>query len=90
MDVVAFLTGEELGTRYKGGSYAPEGTWVSDIWGWVDPVFGREYALVGMWDGVSIVDITTPNEPRPVVFVETPNPLDQSYHNLWRDIKVVA
>jgi hypothetical protein len=64
MDLVNYLTGEELGSPYASN---PEPsvyqTWVSDIWGWVDPHHGREYALVGMWDGTSIDDITDPRNP---------------------------
>ena len=33
----------------------------NDIWGWVDPITGRQYALVGLLDGTSIVDITRPD-----------------------------
>lgn len=36
---------------------------LNDIWGWTDPETGKEYALVGMNDGVSFVDISTPTEP---------------------------
>jgi len=36
---------------------------VNDIWGWVDPVTDKEYALVGLSDGISIVDVTLPTEP---------------------------
>jgi len=36
---------------------------LNDVWGWIDPVTGKEYALVGLSDGISIVDVTTPWEP---------------------------
>lgn len=39
------------------------GDGVNDIWGWTDPENGREYALVGMTDGVTIVDVTDPAAP---------------------------
>jgi choice-of-anchor B domain-containing protein len=39
------------------------GQQVNDIWGWVDPETSKEYALVGLTDGVSFVDVTKPNEP---------------------------
>lgn len=48
----AHLTVEELG-----------GNRVNDIWGWTDPQTGTEYALVGLFDGVSFVDISDPNNP---------------------------
>jgi choice-of-anchor B domain-containing protein len=36
---------------------------LNDIWGWIDPLTEKEYALVGLSDGVSIVDVTEPSEP---------------------------
>ncbi len=55
----------------------------NDIWGWVDPMNGDEYAIVGLTNGTAFVDVTDPDNP---VFlghlatntVETP----------WRDMKV--
>jgi hypothetical protein len=32
----------------------------NDIWGWTDPLDGREYALVGRNDGTAFVDVTDP------------------------------
>jgi hypothetical protein len=32
----------------------------NDVWGYEDE-FGNEYAIVGLYDGVSIIDITDPN-----------------------------
>lgn len=39
------------------------GVRLNDIWGWTDPQSGKEYALVGLTDGVSFVDISDPAEP---------------------------
>lgn len=39
------------------------GTASNDIWGWTDPMTNKEYALVGLTDGVSFVDISNPVEP---------------------------
>jgi choice-of-anchor B domain-containing protein len=36
---------------------------LNDIWGWIDPQTGIEYALVGLNDGVAFVDISTPSKP---------------------------
>ncbi len=58
---------------------------VNDIWGWTDPQTGVEYALVGRHDGLAIVDLSTPTEPRPIAFL--PSAISQS---LWRDMKVYA
>lgn len=52
IDMYAIVTPEELG-----------GTNLNDIWGWTDSQTSKEYALVGLTDGVSFVDITDPNNP---------------------------
>lgn len=39
------------------------GSNLNDIWGWTDPVSGKEYALVGLTDGVTFVDISDPEDP---------------------------
>ena len=35
----------------------------SAIWGWVDPLTSREYALYGISNGTAFVDVTTPTAP---------------------------
>lgn len=52
VDLFATISPEELG-----------GVRLNDIWGWTDPVTGKEYALVGLTDGVSFVDVSDPNNP---------------------------
>ena len=39
------------------------GTRLNDIWGWVDPQTSKSYAIVGLSDAISFVDITDPNNP---------------------------
>lgn len=51
----------------------------SDVWGYAAPD-GREYAIVGLYDGVSIVDVTEPANATEVVRI----PGDGTN---WRDIK---
>ena len=53
----------------------------SDIWGYA--AGGREYALMGVAGGTSIIDVTNPAAPVEVDFV--PGPLAPPYE--WRDIK---
>jgi len=55
----------------------------NDIWGWVDPSTGTEYALVGMDNGVSFVDVTDPVNP--VIVGRLPT---RTVASTWRDIKV--
>ena len=63
-----------LGT-YDG--YNSEGT---DIWGWVDDITNKEYALVGLNDGVSVVDVSIPANPVEMFYIPGVN-------STWRDIK---
>jgi len=53
---------------------------LNDIWGYTDED-GNEYAIVGLNDGVSVVDVTDPA-----------NPAEKQYfpgmNSIWRDIKV--
>jgi len=39
------------------------GVKANDLWGWTDPETSKEYALVGLIDGVSIVEVTDPANP---------------------------
>ncbi len=55
----------------------------NDIWGWVDPLNGDEYAIVGLNNGVAFVDVTVPDSP--VVVGRLPT---QTGNSPWRDIKV--
>ncbi|MEZ4774282.1 MAG: choice-of-anchor B family protein [Bacteroidia bacterium] len=52
---------------------------LNDIWGYTD-LNGNEYALVGLTNGVSIVDIATPSQPVEVQFIP-------GMESVWRDIK---
>ena len=62
------------------GSLSFPGTECNDVWGYVSST-GREYALVGLQNGFSVVDVTNPTLPVETFFIEG----DQS---IWRDIKV--
>jgi choice-of-anchor B domain-containing protein len=39
------------------------GVFLNDIWGWTDPQSQKEYALVGLTNGMSFVDISDPEHP---------------------------
>ncbi len=52
---------------------------VNDIWGWVDED-RTEYALVGLQNGVSVVSLADPSQPREVGFASGPS-------SGWRDMK---
>lgn len=58
---------------------ADHSTGANDIWGWVDSE-GNEYALVGLNNGTSIVDISDPTNPVEVFF-------EPGSNSVWRDLK---
>ncbi len=55
----------------------------NDVWGWVDPDNGDEYALMGMTNGTAFVRVTDPENPVIVGRMAT-----QTISATWRDIKV--
>lgn len=57
----------------------------NDMWGWTDPVGGKEYALVGLYNGTAFVDISDPEHPLRLGNLPT-----HSVDSSWRDIKVYA
>jgi choice-of-anchor B domain-containing protein len=57
----------------------------SDIWGWTDPLDGREYALMGLSNGTAFVDITDPEDP-----IYLGNLPTATGNSIWRDIKTYA
>lgn len=75
IDLMAFIIPSEL----NGGTF----TELNDIWGWTDPTNGKEYALVGLLDGTSFVDVSDPSNPFVVGFLPT-----ATFSAIWRDIKV--
>ena len=54
---------------------------LNDIWGYADAT-GNEYALVGLVNGVSIVDVTDPENPVDLFFIE-------GIRSTWRDLKTI-
>ncbi|MCI0436920.1 MAG: choice-of-anchor B family protein [Gemmatimonadetes bacterium] len=77
VDLLGFLPVKDIGGN--------RGINLNDIWGWTDPVSGREYALVGRTDGTSFVDVSNPSNP---VYVGDLPKTAESPVSTWRDIKV--
>jgi choice-of-anchor B domain-containing protein len=63
------------------GKFEYTNTDLNDIWGYADN--GKEYALVGTYDGLSIVDVTNPEKPVEVNYIKTIN-------SVWKDIKTYS
>lgn len=79
VDIVSFLPVQQLG----GG----RGAEVSDVWGWTDPVTGKEWAIVGRYDGTAFIDLSDPGHPR---YVGNLPLTEGATPSVWRDIKVYA
>ena len=74
VDLASFLPLKDIG----GGS-------VNDLWGWTDPLTGKEYAIVGRSSGTSFVDLSNPEQP-----VYLGNLPTHSVDSVWRGVKVYA
>jgi choice-of-anchor B domain-containing protein len=55
----------------------------NDVWGWTDPQTDREYAILGLSNGVAFVDVTSPTAP-----VYLGNLPGHTVDSLWRGVKV--
>lgn len=71
------------------------GSWINDIWGWTDPETSKEYALIGMTNGTSFVDVSDPLNPIFLGILNEHNFTGKSNYQLhdgaksvWRDLKV--
>jgi choice-of-anchor B domain-containing protein len=77
VDLAAFLPVADIDGTTAAGITA------NDIWGWTDPLTDKEYALVGLSNGVAFVDVTTPTAP-----VHLGNLPRHTVDSLWRSVKV--
>ncbi|HEX8148625.1 MAG TPA: choice-of-anchor B family protein [Pyrinomonadaceae bacterium] len=64
---------------------AAAGVTANDIWGWTDPLTDKEYALVGLSNGVAFVDVTNPTAP---VYLGNLPRTATAADSLWRSVKV--
>lgn len=72
VDLMAFMPLAQIG----GGQ-------ASDLWGWTDPLTGKEYALLGRSNGTAFVDISDPENP-----VYLGNLPTRTGSSSWRDVDV--
>jgi choice-of-anchor B domain-containing protein len=61
------------------------GPTANDVWGWVDPETGDEYAIAGTSAGTAFVDVTDPTAPEVRAIMPSQSLVGLP---LWRDIKV--
>ena len=73
IDMLSYLNPSDLG-----------GYGMNDIWGWTDPLTGKEIVLAGLTTGTSFIDISDPENPVVLGFL----PSDVSISSVWRDMKV--
>jgi len=90
MDMLSFVTCEELGSQSatKLRHYCDPGLaydYINDVWGYESST--RKYAMAGMCDGTSFVDVTDARNPIVLGFLEQAG--DLPGNGWWRDIKVV-
>ncbi len=62
-------------------SFSTNPSAANDVWGFYDINDGKEYAILGLRNGVGVVEVTNPEAPRMVGSVS-------SQSTSWRDIKV--
>jgi len=74
MDLMKFMTLQECGCDSAGNS--------NDVWGWVSPTSGKEYAILGCSNVTSFIDVTDPVNPYLVGTLPT-----HSVNSLWRDME---
>lgn len=77
VDLQAFMPLSQMG---GGGSIL-----ASSLWGWTDPQTGREYALMGLRNKTSFIDITDPVNPFYVGFLNS-----HTGTSSWRELKAYA
>jgi choice-of-anchor B domain-containing protein len=73
--------GVSLHAHLSLGQLKPASLAGNDVWGFVDLNTGREYAFMGLQNGVAVVDVTNPATPEQVAFASGSS-------TTWRDIKV--
>lgn len=77
VDLLAYVPLANIGAN-------PNNDNTNDIWGWVSPVTNKEYALVGVSNGLAFVDISNPSAP---VYLGTLPP--HTGNSLWRDVETL-
>ena len=78
VDLLSYMSLSEIGCN-------PNNDNTSDIWGWVSPVSGKEYALVAVANGLAFVDISSPESPVYLGTLPT-----HTGNSLWRDVETMG
>ncbi len=67
------------------GSLGASNVLANDLWGWTDSASGREFALVGLTNRTSFVEVTDPTAP---VYLGSLKTTPGTGNRTWRDVKV--
>lgn len=79
VDLLSFVSRDQLTDE--------RGVKLTDLWGWEDPLTGKEWVLQGRNDGTAFVDISDPYNP---VYVGQMYRTEGSPGSVWRDVKVYS
>ncbi len=63
VDLLAYLPLAALGGKGP-KKVRPLAVAVTDLWGWTDPLSGREFVILGREDATAFVEVTDPTHPR--------------------------
>ena len=77
VDLASFLPVADIDGTTAAGITA------NDVWGWTDPLTNKEYALLGLSNGIAFVDVSNPTAP-----VYLGNLPGHTVDSLWRGLKV--
>ena len=72
----------ELLARVALADTSAQAAGANDVWGFKDLNTEREYAFLGLQEGLAVFDVTEPTAPFEVDFV-------RGHPSVWRDVKVV-
>ena len=67
------------------GSLGASNVLGNDVWGWTDSSSGREFAVVGLTNRTSFVEVTNPTAP---VYLGSLKTTPGTGNRTWRDVKV--
>lgn len=57
----------------------------NDCWGWTDPASNRKFAIVGLTNACSFIEVTVPTNPQYLGKLDT---AEAGQNTFWRDVKV--
>ncbi len=78
----------DLLARVPLSTFGAGATRISATWGWTDPSTNREYAILGVVDGVVFVDVTVPTAP--VYLGKLPTAVPHVTNGRWRDFRTYS